>query len=126
MSKPNLKPCPFCGCEDIAISSGSVFVPDKHWYRCVCMECGAGSDSFGEKEAAIAAWNRRPETPNEPLTRDDLRNMIGEPYWYVGLTSDCPPPHWAILEETVMLHLEKFFYGETWLAYRHKVEEGNT
>jgi len=57
-----LKPCPFCGCDDI-------FVDDSlapHHYIAVCEMCGAGLDH-------IAAWNHRPiedaiRAENERLT----------------------------------------------------------
>ena len=36
--------------------------------------------------------------PNEPLTLEELREMGGQPYWHVGLREESPPPHWNILD----------------------------
>lgn len=70
---------------------------------------------------------------NDPLTLDDLQKMNGEPVW-IQLIDSRKSGHWAIVagvdtkygEKT--LYLEGNFtcrdYGKTWLAYRHKPEEG--
>ena len=66
---------------------------------------------------------------NEPLTMDELRKMDGEPVW---VQSPGVPEYgrWAIVEgvgENCLFLHDDFTcheYGKTWLAYRHKPEEG--
>ena len=62
--------------------------------------------------------------PNDPLTLEELREMGGEPYWHVGLQKGSVPPHWNILEPFAAKHIENFYYGKNWLAYRRKPAEG--
>ena len=65
----------------------------------------------------------------EPLTLDELRKMDGEPVW---VQSPGVPEYgrWAIVEgvgENCLFLHDDFTchdYGKTWLAYRHKPEEG--
>ena len=53
LPKNELKNCPFCGCNSIAIRG----------YICVCRDCGAStSDNYSEEEA-IKAWNTRKGDP---------------------------------------------------------------
>ncbi|MBR5179314.1 MAG: Lar family restriction alleviation protein [Lachnospiraceae bacterium] len=57
-----LKPCPFCGSEDIHLidridcSNGL-----QNYYHTKCKACGASTDEFGCKFDALVAWNRRVE-----------------------------------------------------------------
>jgi len=63
-----LKPCPFCGGEDIGISRiyidplsdplSSGRLPDEVYVGCI--SCGIGFTEETEEEA-IKAWNRRPK-----------------------------------------------------------------
>ena len=47
-----LKPCPFCGSDDLGMNGGSEYV--------FCRGCGAeGAWNDDNVEEAIAAWNRR-------------------------------------------------------------------
>ena len=74
---------------------------------------------------------------NEPLTMDELRKMGGEPVWVVCLEPERyyePPIGWRIIEKSIVgtfgvwndsSCLAERDYGETWLAYRQKQEEGN-
>ena len=65
----------------------------------------------------------------EPLTLDEMRQMDGEPVW---VQSPGVPEYgrWAIVEgvgENCLFLHDDFTchdYGKTWLAYRHKQEEG--
>lgn len=55
-----LKPCPFCGNEQIAIHHGSLYkqrIVPSYW--CSCMDCNASTSVFMCKQEAIEAWNRR-------------------------------------------------------------------
>ena len=71
----------------------------------------------------------------EPLTLDELRKMDGEPAWFVSLHDGFAS--WGIVRVVEMSKVwfiavagaERAFgdldgYGKTWLAYRHKPEEG--
>ena len=67
----------------------------------------------------------------EPLTLDELRRMEGQPVYIVENTE-----YWAIVNsfDQAGVYLLSYgnpddygyfgFYGKTWLAYRHKPEEG--
>lgn len=60
MMENKLKPCPFCGSNDIHY--GFVLVWDltytkRHYVE--CGNCGANTDEFKNEECAIEAWNRR-------------------------------------------------------------------
>ena len=49
--------CPFCGCNEIAISGGEP--EDDGLCSVVCERCGAALDLEGDKQTAIEAWNHR-------------------------------------------------------------------
>ena len=67
---------------------------------------------------------------NEPLTLDELRQMEGEPVWFVRGECGC----WRILDIIYKSGHEEFVlfddgssdpladYGKDWLAYRHKAQ----
>lgn len=72
---------------------------------------------------------------NEPLTLDELRQMDGEPVWihFIGgavIRND----GWFIISQIgtseiflsgkVSVYKNFWYYGETWVAYRQKPEEG--
>ena len=100
-----LKPCPFCGSENIAVGSdkGTVYrrntafgdltrsVPTVRWAYCVDCGCVAPAEKVNNFDGfykpdeqedalnrAISAWNRRAQPANEPLTLDELRKMRGQ------------------------------------------------
>ena len=59
-----LKPCPFCGSDDLVMSSRETyaFMTGKRmeFYRVKCDTCGAMVDNdFEDTDKAIEAWNRR-------------------------------------------------------------------
>ncbi len=80
-----LKPCPFCGGRTTAktryIGYGSLGLGSHDEYRVVCQECRASSDEYRYEAEAIAAWNRRAEPSEKPLTLDELRQMDREPVY---------------------------------------------
>ena len=71
----------------------------------------------------------------EPLTLDELRKMDGEPVWihFIGGTV-IRNDGWFIVSQIgtseiflsgkVSVYKNFLYYGETWLAYRQKPEEG--
>jgi Lar family restriction alleviation protein len=52
-----LKPCPFCGSEDIEIDCAGYLDDSDHWV--ICQDCGAASGIIKEASDAIEAWNTR-------------------------------------------------------------------
>ena len=110
-----------------------------------CLSCG-GRTAKSETEAeAFAAWNRRAQPENKPLTPDELREMDGEPVWVHEVTAEpIDGDYWAIIDANVtcaydygsgaaispatdgksrFAHTPFSDYGKTWLAYRSKPEE---
>lgn len=61
-----LKPCPFCGDEDLEIDHAPTYdVHHPDVYEVHCVECGGrGGEGWTEAEA-IAAWNTRAEMSYE-------------------------------------------------------------
>lgn len=95
-----LKPCPFCGKHDtgIEIDSGEDygFPVSKIKYYGMCYDCEAKTDEYFTEEEAIAAWNRRAEDENKPLTWDELVKMVGDPIWVKLCYADYQKSEWAI------------------------------
>ena len=54
-----LKPCPFCGSEDLQIIIEQPFNIFFRCYKVMCFECKATSALAETKGMAIEAWNRR-------------------------------------------------------------------
>lgn len=56
MNEQELKPCPFCGSDDLKVSNNK---PEfwHHWVQ--CMTCEGSMDAKGGTDKAIAKWNRR-------------------------------------------------------------------
>ena len=85
-------------------------------------------------ELAISALRAQQDTPNDPLTLEELREIDGEPVWVERY--DGGPSRWAIVGDFESLYGVYFCtaqgglrlpydeYGKTWLAYRRKQEEG--
>lgn len=53
--KPELKPCPFCGCDKVKVNS----VFEGSPYYVFCTKCNARASIFHTIETAVAAWNMR-------------------------------------------------------------------
>lgn len=74
---------------------------------------------------------------NAPLTLDELRHMDGEPVWvhFIG-GAIIREDGWFVIAEIgtseilikgkVSVYKSLWYYGETWLAYRRKLEEVTT
>lgn len=65
MQEVKLKPCPFCGSEDVELNS--YLIGNKYLFFVTDTECLADGPVFGTEEEAIAAWNRR--TPENAHAR---------------------------------------------------------
>lgn len=63
----DLKNCPFCGCDKIAVSSALNY--GRAIYKFHCWKCGAVSGCSETKEGAVRLWNRR-------TTKDALQAEI--------------------------------------------------
>lgn len=57
-----LKPCPFCGSDEILVKDYDHYGIDSWYtgYGVVCMDCGAQTKThYKTEKKAIHAWNRR-------------------------------------------------------------------
>lgn len=57
MTERELKQCPFCGGDTIRTEYGDVAA------TVVCQKCNARTDYYPFVTEAVAAWNRRADTP---------------------------------------------------------------
>lgn len=55
----NLKPCPFCGSDDLDMYAGRY----RDEYQIYCEECGGRVGFYKSREEAIEHWNRRSRKP---------------------------------------------------------------
>lgn len=68
LSPESLKPCPFCGGENVHVQNGETRAPNHgDWRQLVwCASCGSMSGEHRHEEEAIEAWNRRSD-PKPPV-----------------------------------------------------------
>ena len=118
-----LLPCPFCGGE-ATISDGG-YSGEKFLARCRELSCPAASGFIRKThDEAIAAWNRRAQPENKPLTLDELGQLREAriPVWmgrakewiFVASVADAPYAQvWYFnakgFAQTVLYHDEKFY-----------------
>ena len=119
-----LRPCPFCESTDVETAWH-----EQLGFWVTCNKCYATGKTAETEEAAIESWNHRSESPNDPLTLDELRKMDGEPILLeTGLLSirEQLIAQWEILTENedswfFFTRRAKGFhakdYGVTWIAY---------
>ena len=117
-----LLPCPFCGGSDCRTYK---FTPDAI-FKCwgVWCACSAKVTGFETEQDAIAAWNRRAQPENKPLTLDELGQLREAqiPVWmgrakewiFVASVADAPYAQvWYFnakgFAQTVLYHHEKFY-----------------
>lgn len=62
-----LKPCPFCGSDDVVFGAG---LEDEYYVE--CWDCGAKIESYNGMEDAVAGWNAR------AIDRDELLKIADE------------------------------------------------
>lgn len=81
MSSKDLKPCPFCGSEDLVKQGGT-----KHYI--FCSDCGAETFLFNTPDEARKRWNHR---PGEEKLESQLNTLAD------GLIECCREhcAHWA-------------------------------
>lgn len=115
--------CPFCW-GDAHIQGHGYSTAE---YRVYCETCGCSTKMWSEsKDKAIAAWNRRAQPKNEPLTLEELRKMRGQmvdvpesKFWVGGSGSIADDGVYDPEDENGYWPFE--YYGE-WFAYRQKPE----
>ncbi len=56
----DLKPCPFCGNENVRVYVGLM---EFHDGEVACDDCGGSCGNYPTRDDAIAAWNRRANEP---------------------------------------------------------------
>ena len=55
-----LKPCPFCGSDEVGCwAHYGKFPNGKTPHNVLCDDCGSTTDMYPSAEEAIEAWNRR-------------------------------------------------------------------
>lgn len=53
-----LKPCPFCGCNEIYYDDDGYIEPNAGW-AVFCMACECGTNFYNSKEEVLERWNTR-------------------------------------------------------------------
>ena len=71
-----LKPCPFCGGNDLHKEK---FLDLVGWiYRIYCKYCGARAESLADMETAVKRWNTRPAEDAKDREIERLKSIIEE------------------------------------------------
>lgn len=103
------------------------FAIDK---QCRCSGCGYEHRCNTEGCAIIRQALERlaPETPNEPLTREQVKKMIGGWVWVVVQYKHCQCEGWGFIPSpTYVAYLNQTLltesYGQKFLAYRCPPED---
>jgi Lar family restriction alleviation protein len=119
MTKPDLKPCPFCGGDKNTICKTDYDGRDSYAVSCRYPEChGAiftlGYGCFATKDEAIAAWNTRaidPAVIRQAALREaaavcigvsnDILTQIGREHerWMRATAEDCSKMILALIGE---------------------------
>lgn len=60
-----LKPCPFCGNEDIRVER------IYNYYEVICSDCLSRTEEYPTKEEAIEVWNNRPSPWHTGIPTDE-------------------------------------------------------
>lgn len=56
MSDVELKPCPFCGSDEVKVQN---FLSEAKYYGILCCECDTRACTHFDRESVIKAWNTR-------------------------------------------------------------------
>ena len=133
-------PCPFCG--GAATVRANEYYDGANTFYIYCASCGVQQMTTKIRtDEAIAAWNRRAQPANEPLTLEQLKQMDGEPVWCAdGEGHSCYCLVNAESEDCIDSECGAWcfaFYGMTrdgenglhnmgWLAYRTRPKEAQS
>lgn len=79
MNRIELKPCPFCGSDDVFCSQG---LEGEDYVE--CWDCGAKVETYNGMEDAVAGWNTR------AIDRDRILEIAYD-LEDLGIGSDCFP-----------------------------------
>lgn len=101
------------------------------WWAENCDRCNGGCQVRGLlKDAAQEIYVLRAQQEaeqNEPLTLDELREMLGRWVWVVVQCEHCECQGWAFVSTGYLAFLEQKIpfgsYGNKAIAYRRKPEE---
>jgi len=77
MSAPEIfYACPFCGFDEVELQ-----LDLEKWFAISCADCGAAGPTLETREAAIAAWNKRPREQHfaKLVTDDEAAGKTGDP-----------------------------------------------
>jgi len=88
-----LKPCPSCGSTNVAIHK-DVYGNFIWWGA--CYDCDLNTKGCDTEEQAIAAWNRRAESPELSAALESVRRrdeVIEELAVIAARGGDCPKPN---------------------------------
>lgn len=98
--------------------------------QCSCFGCGFEHRCDTEGCAIIRKALERltPETPNEPLTKEELKGMAGGWVWVVVQYEHCQCEGWGFIPTPAFVAyldqtLPTDFYGKKYVAYRRKPED---
>ena len=61
MTQPKLEPCPFCGSDNVRLTTDENY--NKPYYGIECRNCGIDTQDWKDDEFLIKLWNTR--TPNQ-------------------------------------------------------------
>ncbi|MGI6155714.1 MAG: Lar family restriction alleviation protein [Enterococcus lemanii] len=76
-----LLPCPFCGGKAL-IKRTPDYGSERPRLFVTCCVCGVETPRIGRnKKEVLAAWNRRAQPENKPLTRENLHSMNNQRVW---------------------------------------------
>lgn len=70
MKTPDMKPCPFCGGDNIVIRYGgsawrsNIYYPKTSAYV-TCCGCGIRTETYRYASKAVEKWNRRTNDENQ-------------------------------------------------------------
>ena len=76
MSK-KLKPCPFCGSEDVVVNSIGADTPEiTEEYYVECVNCGSQTKLVDTPELAVKWWNTRDLTPYQKYAEELYYGLV--------------------------------------------------
>lgn len=70
----DLKPCPFCGCDKIAISRALNY--GRAIYKFHCWKCGAVSGCSKTEKGAVEHWNTRPAEDKQTAEIEQMKEAL--------------------------------------------------